>query len=394
METNMFELAERMSRLGTESAFQVLARARALEATGRDVIHLEIGEPDFSTPDHIIEAACRALHEGWTHYTPTGGIPQLCSLIAQQIGERRGQAITPSQVVVTPGAKPIMFYALLALAQPGREVIYPDPGFPIYRSMIDFCGAKAVPLPLREALDFRFQLEDLRPLINERTALIILNSPHNPTGGIMEPSDLAAIAELCVEHNIPVLSDEVYEQVLYDGEFHSIATYPGMSTRERTIILHGFSKTYAMTGWRLGYGVMPEWLAEHVRRLMVNSNSCTNAATQWAGVAALTGTQEPVAQMVEAFRNRRKVIVEGLNSIPGITCRMPRGAFYVFPNITGTGLSSPACEELLLQRAGVATLSGTSFGAMGEGYIRLSYANSVENIEKAIERIRTTLANV
>jgi aspartate aminotransferase len=394
METNMFELAERMSRLGTESAFQVLARARALEATGRDVIHLEIGEPDFSTPDHIIEAACRALHEGWTHYTPTGGIPELCNLIAQQIGERRGQDVTPSQVVVTPGAKPIMFYALLALAQPGREVIYPDPGFPIYRSMIDFCGAKAVPLPLRESLDFRFQLEDLRPLINERTALIILNSPHNPTGGIMEPSDLAAIAETCVQYNIPVLSDEVYEQILYDGEFHSIATYPGMSTRERTIILHGFSKTYAMTGWRLGYGVMPEWLAEHIRRLMVNSNSCTNAATQWAGVAALTGTQEPVAEMVEAFRNRRTVIVEGLNSIPGITCRMPRGAFYVFPNITGTGLSSPVCEELLLQKGAVATLSGTSFGAMGEGYLRLSYANSVENIEKAIERIRTTLAMV
>jgi aspartate/methionine/tyrosine aminotransferase len=296
--------------------------------------------------------------------------------------------------VVTPGAKPIMFFVLLALAQPGREVIYPDPGFPIYKSMIDFCGANAVPLPLREELDFRFQLDDLRPLINDRTALIILNSPHNPTGGIMEPSDLAAIADLCVRHNIPVLSDEVYEQILYDGAFHSIATYPGMSTKERTIILHGFSKTYAMTGWRLGYGVMPEWLAEHVKRLMVNSNSCTNAATQWAGVAALTGTQEPVAQMVEAFRTRRQVIVEGLNSIPGITCRMPRGAFYVFPNITGTGLASQACEDLLLQKAGVATLSGTSFGVTGEGYLRLSYANSIENIEKAVERIRTTLASV
>ncbi|MFO7698111.1 MAG: pyridoxal phosphate-dependent aminotransferase [Anaerolineae bacterium] len=390
----MFELAERMSRLGTESAFQVLARARALEAQGRDIIHLEIGEPDFATPDHIIEAACRALHEGWTHYTPTQGIPELCNVIAQQIGERRGQSVEPSQVVVTPGAKPIMFYVLLALAQPGREVIYPDPGFPIYKSMIDFCGAKAVPLPLREELDFRFQLDDLRPLINDRTALIILNSPHNPTGGIMEPSDLASIADLCVRHNIPVLSDEVYEQILYDGAFHSIATYPGMSTKERTIILHGFSKTYAMTGWRLGYGVMPEWLAEHVKRLMVNSNSCTNAATQWAGVAALTGTQEPVAQMVEAFRKRRQVIVEGLNSIPGITCRMPRGAFYVFPNITGTGLASQACEDLLLQKAGVATLSGTSFGVTGEGYLRLSYANSIENIEKAVERIRTTLASV
>lgn len=390
----MFELAERMSRLGTESAFQVLAKARALEARGKDVIHLEIGEPDFATPDHIIDAACRALHEGWTHYTPTQGIPELVDLIAEQIGERRGQPVSPAQVVVTPGAKPIMFFTLLALAQPGREVIYPDPGFPIYKSMIDFCGAKAVPLPLREELDFRFQLDDLRPLINERTALIILNSPHNPTGGIMEPSDLEEIARLCVEHNIPVLSDEVYEQILYDGEFHSIATYPGMSTKERTIILHGFSKTYAMTGWRLGYGVMPEWLAEHVKRLMVNSNSCTNAATQWAGVAALTGTQEPVAEMVAAFRQRREVIVAGLNSIPGITCRMPRGAFYVFPNITRTGLSSQACEDLLLQKAGVATLSGTSFGVTGEGYLRLSYANSVENIEKAVERIRTTLASL
>jgi len=387
----MFELAERMSRLGTESAFQVLARARALEARGKEVIHLEIGEPDFATPPHIVEAACRALHEGWTHYTPTQGIPELCNLIAEQLGERRRQEIDPSQVVVTPGAKPIMFFTLLALAQPGREVIYPDPGFPIYKSMIDFCGATAVPLPLREDLDFRFQIEDLRPLVNERTALIILNSPHNPTGGILEESDLAAIAELCVRYDVPVLSDEVYEQILYDGEFRSISTYPGMSTHERTIILHGFSKTYAMTGWRLGYGVMPEWLAEHIKRLMVNSNSCTNAATQWAGVAALTGTQEPVREMVEAFRHRRDVIVDGLNSIPGIRCRVPRGAFYVFPNISATGLSSQACEELLLQQAGVATLSGASFGAMGEGYLRLSYANSIENIERAIESIRSTL---
>jgi len=302
--------------------------------------------------------------------------------------------VEPAQVVVTPGAKPIMFYTLLALAQPGREVIYPDPGFPIYKSMIDFCGAKAVPLPLREEMDFRLQVDELRSLITERTALVILNSPHNPTGGALEPSDLEAIAELCIRHNIPVLSDEVYEEILYDGSFCSIATFPGMSTRERTIILHGFSKTYAMTGWRLGYGVMPEWLAEQVNRLMVNSNSCTNAATQWAGVAALTGPQEPVAEMVEAFRQRRRVIVDGLNSIPGISCRMPRGAFYVFPNISGTGLRSQECEKLLLQRAGVATLSGTSFGDMGEGYLRLSYANSIENIEKAIERVRRTLEDI
>ncbi|NLT74483.1 MAG: pyridoxal phosphate-dependent aminotransferase [Chloroflexi bacterium] len=390
----MFELADRMSRLGTESAFQVLARARELEARGRDVIHLEIGEPDFDTPAHIVEAACRALHEGWTHYTASQGIPELRNLIAEQTSHRRAQPVEPAQVVVTPGAKPIMFYTLLALAQPGREVIYPDPGFPIYKSMIDFCGAKAVPLPLREEMDFRLQVDELRSLITERTALVILNSPHNPTGGALEPSDLEAIAELCIRHNIPVLSDEVYEEILYDGSFCSIATFPGMSTRERTIILHGFSKTYAMTGWRLGYGVMPEWLAEQVNRLMVNSNSCTNAATQWAGVAALTGPQEPVAEMVEAFRQRRRVIVDGLNSIPGISCRMPRGAFYVFPNISGTGLRSQECEKLLLQRAGVATLSGTSFGDMGEGYLRLSYANSIENIEKAIERVRRTLEDI
>lgn len=390
----MLQLAERMSRLGTESAFQVLLKARALEAQGREVIHLEIGEPDFDTPAHITEAACRALRSGATHYTPAQGIPELRQVIAEQMGARRGHAISPSQVVITPGAKPIMFYTLLALAEPGKEVIYPDPGFPIYRSMIDFCGAKPVPLPLREELDFRFQVDELRPLVNERTALIILNSPHNPTGGVLEPTDLEAIAELCVTYDVPVLSDEIYEQILYDGAFHSIASYPGMSTRERTIILHGFSKTYAMTGWRLGYGVMPEALAAQVERLMVNSNSCTNAATQWAGIEALRGPQEPVAEMVAAFHQRRDVIVAGLNSIPGLTCRVPRGAFYVFPNITATGLTSAQCEDLLLQKAGVATLSGSSFGAYGEGYLRLSYANSVENLEKAVARIRATLAEL
>jgi aspartate/methionine/tyrosine aminotransferase len=390
----MMQLAERMSRLGTESAFQVLVKARALEAQGREVIHLEIGEPDFDTPAHITEAACRALRGGATHYTAAQGIPELRQVIAEQLGARRGHAMTPAQVVITPGAKPIMFYTLLALAEPGREVIYPDPGFPIYKSMIDFCGAKAVPLPLREELDFRFQVDELRPLVNERTALIILNSPHNPTGGVLEPADLAAIAELCVQYDVPVLADEVYEQILYEGAFHSIASYPGMSTHERTIILHGFSKTYAMTGWRLGYGVMPEALAAQVERLMVNSNSCTNAAAQWAGIEALRGPQEPVAEMTAAFHRRRDVIVQGLNSIPGITCRTPKGAFYVFPNIKATGLTSAQCEDLLLQKAGVATLSGSSFGAYGEGYLRLSYANSVENLEKAVERIRAALAGL
>ncbi len=390
----MMQLAERMSRLGTESAFQVLVKARALEAQGREVIHLEIGEPDFDTPAHIVEAACRALHSGATHYTAAQGIPELRQVIAEQLGARRGHEMTPAQVVITPGAKPIMFYTLLALAEPGKEVIYPDPGFPIYKSMIDFCGAKAVPLPLRESLDFRFQVDELRPLVNERTALIILNSPHNPTGGVLEPADLEAIAELCVRYDVPVLADEVYEQILYEGAFHSIASYPGMSTHERTIILHGFSKTYAMTGWRLGYGVMPEALAQQVERLMVNSNSCTNAATQWAGIEALRGPQEPVTEMVAAFHHRRDVIVEGLNSIPGVTCRVPKGAFYVFPNITATGLSSQQCEQYLLEKAGVATLSGASFGAYGEGYLRLSYANSVENLEKAVERIAKALADL
>jgi aspartate aminotransferase len=393
-EQSMIQLAERMSRLGTESAFQVLVKARALEAQGRDVIHLEIGEPDFDTPANIVEAACSALRGGATHYTAAQGIPELRQVIAEQLGARRGHEMNPAQIVITPGAKPIMFFTLLALAEPGKEVIYPDPGFPIYKSMIDFCGAKAVPLPLREELDFRFQVDELRTLVNERTALIILNSPHNPTGGVLQPSDLQAIAELCVDLDVPVLSDEVYEQIIYGDTFHSIASYPGMSTHERTIILHGFSKTYAMTGWRLGYGVMPEALAAHVERLMVNSNSCTNAATQWAGIEALRGPQDSVAEMVAAFRARRDVIVEGLNSIPGITCRTPRGAFYVFANITGTGLTSLQCEDLLLQKAGVATLSGHAFGAYGEGYLRLSYANSVENLQKAVERIRQTLADL
>ncbi len=390
----MMQLAERMSRLGTESAFQVLVKARALEAQGRDVIHLEIGEPDFDTPPNIVEAACKALRDGATHYTAAQGILELRQVIAEQLGARRGHAMDPAQIVITPGAKPIMFYTLLALAEPGKEVIYPDPGFPIYKSMIDFVGAKAVPLPLRESLDFRFQVDELRSLVNERTALIILNSPQNPTGGVLQPADLEAIAELCVRHDVPVLTDEVYEQIIYGERFHSIASYPGMSTHERTIILHGFSKTYAMTGWRLGYGIMPEVLAQQVERLMVNSNSCTNAATQWAGIEALRGPQEPVIEMVAAFQERRDVIVEGLNSIPGIQCRVPKGAFYVFPNITETGLTSMECEQVLLERAGVATLSGSSFGDYGEGYLRLSYANSVENLEKAVERIRQTLADL
>ncbi len=387
----MIRLAARMSRLGTESAFEVLAKARALEAQGREIVHLEIGEPDFDTPSHIIEAACRALREGATHYTPSNGIPELRQVIAEGLSGRRGHEIAPQQVVVTPGAKPIMFFVIMALAEPGTEVIYPNPGFPIYESMINFVGAQPVPIPLREEREFRFDVDELRDLVSDRTALIILNSPQNPTGGCLEPEDLEAMAEICAARDIPVLSDEVYEDILYEGQFASISSYPGMSTSERTIILHGFSKSYAMTGWRLGYGVMPLSLAEQVARLMTNSNSCTAAATQWAGIEALTGPQDSVATMVQAFRERRDVIVEGLNGIPGITCVKPKGAFYVFPNITGTGMDSRSCADFFMQEAGVACLSGTGFGKYGEGYVRFSYANSVENIRKALDRMGEAL---
>ena len=388
----MIKFAKCMSRLGTESAFEVLAKARALEAQGKEIIHLEIGEPDFDTPAHVIEAACKALHDGATHYTPSSGIRELRETIAEQFNRSRGHAIQPEQVVVTPGAKPIMFFTILALAEPGTEVIFPSPGFPIYESMINFVGAKAVPIPLREERDFRFDVNELRDLITDRTALIILNSPQNPTGGVLEDEDMKAIAEMCAPRGIPVMTDEVYEHILYEGEFTSLTTYPGMSTNDSTIILHGFSKTYAMTGWRLGFGIMPIPMAEAVGRLMTNSNSCTSAATQYAGVAALTGPQDDVAKMVSAFRERRDVIVDGLNSIPGITCVKPKGAFYVFPNITGTGMDSLTCEDFMMSEAGVACLSGAAFGEYGEGYLRLSYANSVENINKALEKMAAALA--
>jgi aspartate aminotransferase len=389
----MIKLATCMSRLGTESAFEVLDRARALERQGRDVIHLEIGEPDFDTPPHIVEAACKALRNGATHYTSSAGIPQLREAIAKFMSAARGTEISPAQVVVTPGAKPIMFFVILALAEPGKEVIYPDPGFPIYRSMINFVGAKPVPLPLREERNFRFDVDELRSLINDKTALVILNSPQNPTGGVLEASDLAAIAKICAERDIPVLTDEVYEHIIYDVKFGSVSTYPGMSTQERAIILHGFSKSYAMTGWRLGYGIMPVELAQQISKLMVNSNSCTNAATQFAGVAALEGPQDCVTDMVKEFDRRRRVVVELLNGLPGVSCVMPRGAFYAFPNIKETGLTSAQCEDLFLQKAGVATLSGAAFGLYSEGYLRLSYANSVENIRRAVERMGDALTS-
>ncbi|WP_448601460.1 pyridoxal phosphate-dependent aminotransferase [Thermoflexus hugenholtzii] len=382
-------LAERMSRLGTETAFEVLARAKALEAQGREIIHLEIGEPDFDTPSHIKAAAVRALEEGWTHYTPAAGIPALREAIADYIRRTRGIPVGPEHVVVVPGGKPIMFFAILALVEEGDEVIYPNPGFPIYESMIRFVGARPVPLRLRMENEFRVDVEELARLITPRTRMLILNSPANPTGGVLTREDLEAIAELCLKHDLVVLSDEIYSRILYEGEHISIASFPGML--ERTIILDGFSKTYAMTGWRLGYGVMPEPLAEAVTRLMINSNSCTAAFTQIAGIAALTGPQDDVDRMVAAFRERREVMVEGLNRLPGFRCLKPKGAFYAFPNIEGTGMSSRELAHYLLEEAGVAVLSGTAFGEYGEGFLRLSFANSIENIQKALERIEKAL---
>ncbi len=382
-------LAERMSRLGTETAFEVLARAKALEAQGREIIHLEIGEPDFDTPAHIKAAAVRALEEGWTHYTPAAGIPALREAIADYIRRTRGIPVGPEHVVVVPGGKPIMFFAILALVEEGDEVIYPNPGFPIYESMIRFVGARPVPLRLRMENEFRVDVEELARLITPRTRMLILNSPANPTGGVLTREDLEAIAELCLKHDLVVLSDEIYSRILYEGEHISIASFPGML--ERTIILDGFSKTYAMTGWRLGYGVMPEPLAEAVTRLMINSNSCTAAFTQIAGIAALTGPQDDVDRMVAAFRERREVMVEGLNRLPGFRCLKPKGAFYAFPNIEGTGMSSRELAHYLLEEAGVAVLSGTAFGEYGEGFLRLSFANSIENIQRALERIEKAL---
>jgi len=375
-----------MSRLGTESAFEVLARARALERQGREIIHLEIGEPDFDTPAHIKEAAKQALDAGATHYGPSAGLSEVREAIAKHIAETRGVAVTPEEVVVTPGAKPIMFFTILALIAPGDEVLYPNPGFPIYESVINFVGGVPVPIPLREETGFGFDLELFERKVGPKTRLIIINSPENPTGGVLDRGQIERIAEIAAARNIPVLADEIYRQFLYDGEFVSIFPRPGM--RDLTILLDGFSKSYAMTGWRLGYGVMPKALAEHVTRLMVNSNSCTASFVQLAGIAALQGDQTPVARMVAEFKLRRDIIVHGLNTLPGVRCARPRGAFYVFPNITGTRRSSAEVADLLLNEAGVALLSGAAFGQYGEGYLRLSYANSEANLRLALERMR------
>jgi len=379
------KLARRMQRLGTETAFEVLGRARALEAQGRDIVHLEIGEPDFDTPANVIDAGVKALKGGWTHYGPSAGLPALREAIAEYVGRTRNVQVAPEEVVVVPGGKPIIFFAILALIDEGDEVIFPNPGFPIYESMIDFLGARAVPVHLREEREFRMDVNELAGKITDRTRLIIINSPHNPTGGVLEEKDIRDLAKAIGDRDIMVLSDEIYSRLIFDGKHFSLMSVPQM--RERTIMMDGFSKTYAMTGWRLGYGVMRADLAAQVSRLMTNSNSCTASFTQIAGVEALRGEQASVDHMLEEFRRRREVMVKSLNAIKGFRCLKPHGAFYVFPNIQGTGWTSKKLADALLEEAGVACLAGTSFGSFGEGYIRLSIANSIENIEKAVERI-------
>jgi aspartate/methionine/tyrosine aminotransferase len=378
-------LAERTSRLGTETAFEVLDRARALERQGRDIIHLEIGEPDFNTPANIVDAGVEALHKGWTHYGPSAGLPDLRQAIADEVSRSRGVKVGSDEVVVVPGGKPIIFFALLALAEAGDEVIYPNPGFPIYESMIRYVGANAIPVRLREEKDFGLDVDELASLVNDKTKLIILNSPQNPTGGVLSKGDIHDISKIIGERNILVLSDEIYSRLVFDCDHYSIISVPGF--KERTILLDGFSKTYAMTGWRMGYGVMRPDLAVHVARLMTNSNSCTASFTQMAGIEAIRGDQSSVEHMRKEFQKRRDVFVAGLNRIKGFSCRVPKGAFYVFPNITGTGWHSKKLADALLEEARVACLSGTAFGDRGEGYLRFSVANSLENLNTALERI-------
>jgi len=380
------QLARRMSRLGTETAFEVLSKARALERQGKSIIHLEIGEPDFDTPSNVVEAGVDAMRKGWTHYGPSAGLPDLRQAIADYVSRTRGVKVTSDEVVVVPGGKPIIFFTILSLIDEGDEVIYPNPGFPIYESMIEYVGGRAVPIRLREERDFSLDVNELASLMSDRTRLIILNSPQNPTGGVLQRRDVEQVAKVIGERNIIVLSDEIYSRLLFDGGQHfSILSVPGM--QERTILLDGFSKTYAMTGWRMGYGVMRPDLAAHMTRLMTNSNSCTASFTQVAGIEALRGDQGSVDKMRDEFQRRRDVFVAGLNKIQGFSCRMPKGAFYVFPNITGTGWKSKPLADALLEQAGVAVLSGTSFGAFGEGYLRLSVANSMENLQGALDRI-------
>jgi aspartate/methionine/tyrosine aminotransferase len=385
--TTEFELrlAGRMSRLGTETAFEVLNRARALEKQGKEIIHLEIGEPDFDTPNNIVEAGVDALHMGWTHYGPAAGLPDLRQEIANYVSRTRKVPVSSQEVVVVPGGKPIIFFSILALIDEGDEVIYPNPGFPIYESMIDYVGGRAVAIPLREDRDFALDVKELASLITDRTRLIILNSPHNPTGGVLTKQDILEIAEAIGDRNIMILSDEIYSRLIFEGEHFSIMSVPGF--KERTILLDGFSKTYAMTGWRMGYGVMRPDLAAQIARLNTNSNSCTASFTQVAGIAALRGDQSSVEKMSAEFKHRRDVFVAGLNKIKGFSCRIPKGAFYVFPNITQTGWPSKKLADAMLEQAGVACLSGTAFGKYGEGYLRFSVANSLENLNTALEKI-------
>jgi aspartate aminotransferase len=383
-------MAERMRDLGTETAFEAAARARALEATGVDVIHLEIGEPDFDTPVNVREAAKRALDAGWTHYGPPLGLPALRDAIAADLNTRRGLAIDPANVVVTPGAKPIMHYAITALAGPGDEVIYPDPGFPIYESMASFVGARPVPIALSEAHGFRLDVDELRSLVTDRTRLIIFNSPANPTGGVLARADLEAIAAIAIERDIPVLADEIYGRIVYEGEHISIASLPGMA--ERTILLDGFSKTFAMTGWRLGFAALPPDLVPAFSRLIINSVSCTSVFSQIAAIEALTGPQDAVDTMVEEFRARRSLIVDGLNALPGVRCLRPSGAFYAFPNVSGTGMTGTEFADRMLKEAGVSVLGGNAFGRVGVDHVRVSYANSQENLRRALERMADVLA--
>jgi len=381
-----------MENLGQETAFEVLAKAKALERQGKNIVHLEIGEPDFDTPKNIKDAAIKAIQSGYTHYTPSAGIIELREAIAEYISKTRNIKVEPEEVVVTPGGKPIMFFAILAYIDPGDEVLYPNPGFPIYESMINFVGGKPVPIPLKEENDFGFDQEYVKKKVTKKTKMIIINSPENPTGGVLTREDLKVIADCVADRDdVMVLSDEIYSRILYEGKYESITQFPGM--KEKTIILDGFSKTYAMTGWRLGYGVMHKEFALRVAKLMNNANSCTCTFTQMAGVEALKGPQDETEKMVAEFKKRREVIVSGLNKIEGITCKKPRGAFYVFPNITGTDMDCQKLGDYLLNNAGVAVLPGTAFGKYGEGHLRLSFANSVENIKKALDHISDALEN-
>lgn len=386
------QLTHAVQQLGTETAFKVLAKAKDLEAQGKDIVHLEIGQPDFPTPSNIVEAGKRAIDEGWTSYGPTCGQPDFRELIAGHISKTRNIEVNGSQVVVTPGGKPVMFYTILSVVEPGDEVVYPDPGFPIYKSLIDYAGGKAVPLPLLEENDFSFDVEKLEQLVSGKTKLLILNSPQNPTGGVLGKDDLQKIAELCVNHDVVILTDEIYSELLYEDEFESITQFEGVL--DRAVILDGFSKSYSMTGWRLGYGIFPDWMVDSIERLMVNSNSCTASFSQRAGMEALNGPQDALAEMRAEFLKRRDFFIDGLNRIPGISCRVPKGAFYAFANVSELPLSSKELEGRLLEEAGVACLAGDGFGQQGEGFIRFSYANSIENIGEALRRIEGFLSTL